>query len=90
MINIVKAFLRTEGKTEHRGFEVGYYTYNMENKPKKFHVNVNVSMRHGQNEYTISLPLDKSFATEEEAIKYGIAQGEKYIDDECKQNKHSG
>ena len=82
-----KAFLSSEGKTEYQGFEVCYYTYTMENKPKKFHVNVNVSLKHDQNDYIISLALDKSFASENEAIKYGITQGEKFIEQAIKDGK---
>lgn len=75
-----KAFLGTEGKTTYRDCDVCYYTYNISNKPKSFFINVNVSLKDSKYDYIMTLAIDKSFASEQEAISYGIAQGEKYID----------
>lgn len=87
MGNTAKAFLGTEGKVDYRKCEVCYYTYTMSNKPNKFGIIVNVTLKHDKNDYTVTLALDKTFSSEDEAIKFGVAQGEKFIDRAYKEGR---
>jgi hypothetical protein len=80
MINIAKAYIKTEGNLEYRGCGVNYYTFSMADKPNKFRVNVNVSLHHTQNNYVKSLALDEFFDKEDAAINYGVDQGKRFID----------
>jgi len=80
MRNTAKAYLKTEGKLGYRDCEICYYTYNLDNAPNKYLVNVNVCIQPEPNNYIKSLAINECFDKDEEAINYGIVQGKKFID----------
>lgn len=80
MINVMRAYLQTEGKIDYRECQVVYYTYCMFDTPNRFKVNVNVHVQSPKKQYKKTLNTDSSFDSESDAIEYGIEQGKKYID----------
>lgn len=87
MINVAKAYLKTEGNVAYRDCGINYYTYTMENQLNKFKIIVNVELHHTQNNFVKTLPLDDSFDKDADAINYGIDQGKKFIDNAYTQGK---
>lgn len=79
MLNTVKAYMKSQGKVDYKGYQVEYYTYSMIDVPTKFKVNVNVYIQSPKDTTIRSLALDDSFEKEKDAINFGIGKGKAYI-----------
>src|SRR5690349_10465824 len=87
MINTARAYLKSEGKLEHRGCAINYFTYSMFDVPNKFKINVNVELHYSQNNFIKTLALDEMFDKEDAAVNYGVQKGKECIDRSYDQGK---